>query len=97
MKKLTKVRRQIIDWNNKFPCDRLWREKHNIPFMSQAHKEISFLDQIFELEEDRLVGELQIKSKVEYIPNIGDFIEIDDKESIIKNMNEEFKKEFLDG
>jgi len=52
-----KVKNQVISWNNRFPIDLWWRKKHNIAFMSKQHRSISFLDQLFEYEEDRLYNE----------------------------------------
>lgn len=94
MKKLNKIEQQVVEWNEKFPCDKLWREKYNIPFMSQAHKEISFLDQLFEFYEDALFESL--KSEEAYKPNIGEFI-VDGsntEEEKIRSMSEEFEREF---
>lgn len=65
----------LIRWNNNFPVDRWWRVKHNIPFMSSAHREISFLDQLLEFEEDKLFEEFfESKKEDKYIPNIGEFL-----------------------
>lgn len=66
----------LIRWNNNFPVDRWWRVKHNIPFMSSAHREINFLDQLLEFEEDQLFDEMLASQKEEnkYVPNIGEFL-----------------------
>ena len=52
------VRQWVIRYNNRFPLDRWWREKHNIPFNSSNHREITPVDVKFEYEEDRLFKEL---------------------------------------
>jgi len=98
MKKLNKIEQQIVEWNEQFPVDRWWREKHNIAFMSPAHRDCSFLDQLFEYEEERLIQKYK-EDQDKYIPNQGDFIKIDknDKSSIIKSMKEEFESRFIDG
>ncbi len=70
------VRDKIIDWNLNFPIDRWWRKKHGVAFNSSAHREISFLDQLFEFEEDKLFDELQGEN--EYKPNVGDWLEVGD-------------------
>lgn len=97
MKKLNKIEQQIVEWSEKFPCDRWWREKHNIPFMSTQHKEISFLDQLFEFYEDVLLEKvLNEKEEDKYNPNSGNFIQdinITDQEKI-RSMSEEFEREF---
>lgn len=48
---------KIIKWNNQFPLDYWWRNKHNIPYGSSAHKEMSFIDMYFEYLEDRMMHE----------------------------------------
>lgn len=47
----------VIRYNNRFPIDRWWREKHSIPFNSSSHREISPVDMKFEHEEDKLFKE----------------------------------------
>jgi hypothetical protein len=44
----------LIDWNNFFPYDRIYRKKFNIKFCSKEHKELSYIDIILELLEDSL-------------------------------------------
>jgi hypothetical protein len=44
----------VIWWNNTFPYDRWWRNKHNVAFMSTVHKDTSQLDIYFEYLEDKL-------------------------------------------
>lgn len=51
------VRRFILDWNRKFPIDLWWRMKYNIPFGSPKHREISFIDQLIDYEESKLLQE----------------------------------------
>lgn len=69
------VREKIINWNVNFPIDRWWRKKHNIAFNSSAHREISFLDQLFEFEEDLLFNTIEHD---DYIPNTGNWLKNDD-------------------
>ena len=65
------IRDKIVHWNINFPTDRIWREKHNIAFNSKEHRETSFLDQLFEIEEDNFFKELFAEN--DYKPNIGEF------------------------
>ena len=99
MKKLSKIEQEVISWSNRFPVDSWWRKKHNIAFMSKAHREVSFLDQLFEYEEDKLIKRYE-NEKDDYVPNIGDFLrsegDLDDKTSI-QRLAEQFDREFLDG
>jgi len=87
------IRDYVIEWNSRFPYDRWWRKKYNIPFNSKDHKESSFLDQLFDYEEDIVFSELA--SKEEYVPNIGDWLRVGDSdqtlESSIKSLRDEFK------
>ena len=69
----------IVGWNNRFPLDRWWRNKYGIPFMSPAHRESSFLAQLFEFEEDKVFAKLRSEisggkeeEKDKYIPGSGD-------------------------
>lgn len=45
LKELVKI------WNNKFPVDKWYRDKHKIPFNSEQHKNLSFIDMYFEYYE----------------------------------------------
>lgn len=60
---------EVIKWNLRFPIDRWWRKKYNIPFGSPAHLGTSFLDQLFEYKEDELFKELSEEKP--YVPNEG--------------------------
>lgn len=62
----------VISWNRRFPLDRWWRQKHQVPFMSSAHRESSFIHQLMEYEEDRMFFDNEKPQKEEYIPGIGD-------------------------
>jgi hypothetical protein len=64
----------VYDWNNSFPIDRWWREKHQIPFNSKSHREVSLLDMRFEFEEDNLYT--KIRNEPTYELNMGDFMKV---------------------
>lgn len=68
----------VIRWDNMFPIDRWYRNKHKIPFLSEEHKKCDFFAELMEFEEDKVFYELQQekeeKEKQEYIPNIGDWL-----------------------
>jgi len=90
------LRQFIIQWNYRFPFDRVWRKKYHLAFNSSGHRESSFLDQLIDIKEDEFFEE--VKNKEEYIPNIGDFLKIKDKDSSFKSEIEQFNKEFgIDG
>lgn len=44
----------IIDWNEKFPLDKWWRDKYKIPFNSKQHREISYYDIFLEWFEENV-------------------------------------------
>lgn len=52
----------IVHWNNTFPLDYWYRKKYRIPFNSEKHREVSFIDIKFEYEEDLLINE-QLKEE----------------------------------
>lgn len=85
------VREKVIEWNLNFPIDRWWRKKHGVAFGSPEHREISFIDQLFEFEEDKLFEELSEEN--EYKPNVGDWLKVDDltNEQFIEQAREEMK------
>jgi hypothetical protein len=66
------IKKEIIVWNNRFPIDRWYRQKHNIAFNSSIHRESNFLDQLFEYREDELFEEHQQAQK--YEPNTGNWL-----------------------
>lgn len=94
MKKQNKIEKEVIFWNNRFPLDRWWREKHSVPFMSLVHRESSFLDQLFEFTEDNLIEEMR-EGREEYKPNTGDFLQNNSNKSKMELAREEFENEFL--
>ncbi len=53
-----KVTNQIVKWNNKFPLDFWWRSKYNIPYGSKGHREMSFIDMLFDFQEEKMMKEL---------------------------------------
>lgn len=45
----------IILWTHMFPMDKIYREKHGIPFGSEAHRSIDPIDMITELAQDSAI------------------------------------------
>lgn len=87
------IKKEIIEWNNRFPIDKWWRDKHNIAFNTPKHREISFLDQLFEYYEDQVFEE-HYNSK-DYQPNNGDWLKKQERtepERLI-SLEEEARKE----
>lgn len=69
---LENLREFVYQWNNKYPFDRWWREKHNAGFLSAQHREMNLIDMRLEYEEDRIFEELKEKKK--YQPGKGDWL-----------------------
>lgn len=47
----------MVVWNNRFPLDRWWRRKYNIPYLSGKHRESSFFWQYHEYYEEVIFKE----------------------------------------
>ena len=62
----------VLLWNNKFPLDRWYREKHGIPFMSEEHRRVSFLTMRLEWAEEQLLKKAEREE--EYTPNKNDYL-----------------------
>lgn len=69
---IDQLRKQIIDWSNKFPLDSSFRKKHNIPFGSEEHRRINQIDVYYEWLEEELHKEFLEKAKKE-LQNEADF------------------------
>lgn len=65
MSHLSNLRKNVIEWNNRYPLDRLYRKQHNIGFGSSEHRVINQIDIYFEWLEDRLYEEAIEKAQVE--------------------------------
>jgi hypothetical protein len=65
----------IQQWSFKYPIDRLWREKYNVKFNSDIHRQTTIVDMILDLAEDTLFREiLSGKPEDQYIPNTGNYL-----------------------
>lgn len=87
-----RIRNEIIKHNITFPFDRLWRKRYNIAFNSPTHRGTNFLDQVFDIEEDRLFEELQTKER--YKPNTGDWLKSKESNLSFEEEIEQFNKNF---
>lgn len=52
------LRKFIVHWNNNFPIDFLWRKKYGVAFGSPEHRQMSFLDMLFDFEEEKMMKEM---------------------------------------
>jgi len=48
------LKEYVIKWENAWRYDYWWRKKHNIPFNSAAHREVTQLDIAFEYFEEEM-------------------------------------------
>jgi hypothetical protein len=64
---MQKSDRIVIWWNNTYIFDYWWRKKHNIPFMSNDHKNADAVDIIFEYIEDDMMKKLASNPKEEAV------------------------------
>lgn len=63
----------MINWNNKYPIDRWWREKYNVPFNSDQHRQMDMYDMRFQFEEDMAYRDIANK-KDAYVPGTGNWL-----------------------
>lgn len=72
------ITRFVNYWNGQFPIDYWWRQKYKVPFGSIEHRNFSFLDQLFEFEEDQMIRNLINKKETKkediYLPNRNQFL-----------------------
>lgn len=48
----------VFDWHN-FPLDYWWRKKYNVPFGSQQHRDMNFIDMLIEYREEIVINEFK--------------------------------------
>lgn len=66
------LRRQIIEWSNRFPLDYSFRKKRQIIFGSEQHRALNEIDIYFEWLEEKLHNEFvemakqQLKNEKDY-------------------------------
>jgi len=49
------LRKFIVHWNNSFPIDFLWRKKYGVAFGSSEHRQMSFIDMLYDFEEEKMM------------------------------------------
>lgn len=87
----------IQDWNNKYPYDRWWRKKYNIPFGSKLHKQASFIEMAYEYKEDMYYYKL--KEQEDENDGFEDIVNKnpdDSQKKVIKMSKKELDTEFAD-
>jgi hypothetical protein len=81
----SEIKKFIFRWHE-FPLDYWWRKKYNIPFGSQQHREMNFIDMCIEYQE-----ELLLKKSVN---NDEDFEIDNDDTEVVKLSNEEIDEDY---
>lgn len=64
----------IYKWNNDYPIDRWWREKHKVSFNSPAHRVVSFLDMYIEWTEDQIFDKVRTNTIKNHNYTPGDWL-----------------------
>ena len=86
----------IQDWNFKYPYDRWWRKKYNVPFGSEIHRNASFIEMSFEYKEDMFYYKLKQKEEEDedFKEIVGENTNQDKK--VIKMSKKDLDNEFAD-
>lgn len=87
------IDRYIFDWHN-FPLDYWWRVKYRIPFGSQQHRNMNFIDMLIEYREEIVVKRFQkeYKERQEFLYNKELGLETDNK--VLKMSKQEIDDEY---
>ena len=65
-KAIKRARLFALKWNSQNPIDYAWRKTFNIPFGSESHLQVDFLDQQVWYEEDKLIKEIEENPDVQF-------------------------------
>lgn len=80
------VKRFIFNWHE-FPIDYWWRKRYNIPFGSQQHRSMNYIDMYIEYQEDLLLKERLKSIEDEQNEEINEQLGIKDNKEI--NLSQE--------
>lgn len=83
----------IFDWHS-FPLDYWWRGKYKIPFGSQQHRAMSFIDMLIEYREEIVVKRVQkeYRERQEFLQNKELGLDTDDR--VVKMSKQEIDDEY---
>lgn len=83
----------ILDWH-RFPLDYWWRRKHNVPFGSQQHRDMNFIDMLVEYREEFVINRLveQYRKEQEEAENAK--LGLKDGTEVIHMSNEQIDEEY---
>ena len=91
------IRGFVLHWHD-FPIDYWWRKRYNVPFGSEAHRSMNFIDMAIEFEECEIINSHLIKinkEKIEreYDEQGGVYVSDDELEQDYESLNlEQFDK-----
>lgn len=96
---LQDIKRFVRSWNLRYPIDKWWRLKYNVPFNSPQHNATSLLDMRIEYEEFLLYARIRNYVDIEegsdaYKPGRGDWLDTSNKP--VKATKEEIDNISLD-
>ncbi len=86
------LRQFLIDWNNLFPLDRLYREKFNIAFNSVEHRRLNQIDVKLFFLESHMYNSLE----KDYIENKRKLENYQEKGLILKDLPKEKIEDLFD-
>lgn len=66
MSNIQDYKKFILEWNNMFPCDRIYRKKYNIPFGSEQHLKTCQINIYLDYLENKLHDEFYQEAKQGY-------------------------------
>jgi hypothetical protein len=80
------VRDIVIMWNNRFPLDVWWRQRHKIPFGSIEHRAASYVSMVFEFIEYAEFEMARIKSSPDWIDDskLPDHLQLQDGKEVVR-------------
>lgn len=87
------IKNFILDWNS-FPLDLWWRRKYKIPFGSQAHREMNFIDMSIEYQEELFFKELIEEDKLKEEEKENHALGLSSDKEVVKLTNEEIDNDY---
>lgn len=94
---LDKLRSAVIKWDAAHPYDLWWRRKYKVAFGSEAHKNMNFIDMVFEYEEEKLLNELRATKEEKQDTAENEVLGIDKTvKKIVPLSKEQIDQEFED-
>lgn len=87
------VDRFIFDWHE-FSFDYWWRKKYNVPFGSQVHREMNFIDMYIEHQEELLLQKVSDNYSEEQDEEENKTLGIHGDKEVVKLSKEEIDEDY---